>query len=178
MRHLVDGVRHAVAGRSWYAALGMALALPDICGYAETPKSRSGDRYSRWFTANVQPLYTQPPPPWSEGGTPLVSLSGDDCYALRCAFLHQGAVDITAQAARDVLDRFVFVVTPPNVSMHYSTTFHGERGEHRRLLLQVDLFCEDICGAVDAWIAALTDPDVRARIAALPTIIDYTTGSV
>jgi hypothetical protein len=176
MRHLIDGVRHAVAGRSWYAALGMALALPDICGYAETPGSgNSRARYSRWFAANVEPLYTQPPPPWREGGTPLVSLSGDDCYALRCAFLHQGEIDITDQRARDVLDRFVFVVTPPKVSMHYSTTL---RGEHRTLLLQVDLFCEDICKAVDAWLAALTDPDVRARVAALPTIIDYTTGSV
>jgi hypothetical protein len=39
-----------------------------------------------------------------------------------------------------------------------------------RLELQVDQLCEEICVAVDVWLATLTDPEVRTRISALPTI--------
>ena len=33
MDRLVATVRHGVADHNWYAALGLALALPDICGF-------------------------------------------------------------------------------------------------------------------------------------------------
>jgi hypothetical protein len=32
MQHLVDSVRKDLQNENWYAALFMALTLPDICG--------------------------------------------------------------------------------------------------------------------------------------------------
>ena len=67
-----------------YSALGMALALPDICGGIEHPNWPSGKRYPDWFDKYV---LTSDNPIFKND---VVSLNGDICYKLRCAYLHNG----------------------------------------------------------------------------------------
>jgi hypothetical protein len=165
MLHLVEGVRHAITGKSHYAALGLALALPDIAGWVETPsppggRGNSQARYSRWFTANVQPTYTSR---IGANREEHVFLNGDDCYALRCAYLHSGEFDTTDQRARKALDEFVFIVCPLGVSFHRNQS-------NRRLQLEVPTFCEDMARAVEKWIPTLTDADMLGRLAGLALI--------
>jgi hypothetical protein len=155
MRHFVRAVRDATSSRNWYAALGLGLALPDMCGFMETPTSGSRARYVRWFHRFVEPLYTN-----AKGE---VMLTGEDCYALRCAYLHQGDVDIMGQRARSVLERFHFVVTLPGVTIHRNQLF-------TTLQLQVDLFCEEICAGVESWLLEMSGTPVQAAIDALPLI--------
>ena len=62
-----------------------------------------------------------------------VFLSGADCYALRCAFLHEGRDEITDQRAGEVLDAFAFVVPPAGSAIHSNQN-------NQTLQLQVDIF--------------------------------------
>jgi hypothetical protein len=186
MKHLIDDVRRAIKARAWHASLGLALALPDVCGYLETPGEKSRCRYARWFKQNLENEFTydnryEPPFPVPDIGraaSPFhipafesvvrhVFLSGDDCYALRCAYLHLGDFDIREQRAHDVVSRFVFVEPPGGAIIHLNRYPDG------MLQLQVDLFCETLCGAVERWLTSpmATNADVAARIRALPQVL-------
>lgn len=161
MDHLIQSVRQAVAQENWYAALGLALALPDICGYAEDPTAGSQRRYVAWCTDYLVPKYTDLIGPHEEEH---VFLSGEDCYALRCAFLHEGADEIVNQRARRALESFIFVAPRPG-RMRHCNQIDGI------LQLQVDLFCEDLCASVEEWFGvARQRHDVQTRLGQLMKI--------
>ena len=100
----LDSVESALTDHNWHAALAVALILPDICAKLEAPSSTSRDRYVSWFNAYLKPKYVA-----EVRGQPEEFLSGEDLYALRCAYLHEGADDITGQDAQRALDSFRFV---------------------------------------------------------------------
>lgn len=162
MEELIGGVRRAARDENWYAALGLSLALPDICGCVETPAAKSRERYVGWCTCYLVPKYTHPVGPAHEEH---VFLSGEDCYALRCAFLHEGADDIVNQRARRALERFLFVAPRPRLTVHCNQS-------NSRLQLQVDIFCEDVCVAAEEWLSAVRgrDADIDSRLASLMKI--------
>ncbi len=72
-------------------------------------------------------------------------MQGEDCYALRCALLHEGTDDISEQRAQEVLENFKFVVPPDGLIVH-----NNQSG--KALQLQVDIFCRDICASVLDWL--------------------------
>jgi hypothetical protein len=92
------------------------------------------------------------------------TFGGDDCYALRCSFLHQGLSDITEQRARRVLSDFRFVHPDPNGRLvPHCNRFRD--AVHDVLQLQVDLFCRDICAGVEQWERKKLskDPEIEKR---------------
>ncbi len=112
VHHLVDGIRHAVRQANWYAALDLALAMPGICAGVETPPppgvpGNGKARYVRWFTENVTSLHARRA---SVAGVERLALTGDDCYALRCAHVGDLDLDIAEPATGGVRARFRFVV--------------------------------------------------------------------
>lgn len=167
MRHLTAAVRQAIDQENWYAALGLALTLPDICGRIESPRRRSQERYIDWCDRYLAPRY-------SISSTMMkpevrVMLRGSDCYALRCAVLHEGADDIVDQRAREALAAFEFVAPPPADSRAPGLVWNLNA---TTLRLQVDIFCEAICEAVDEWEATVVaqDEGARVRAASLMTV--------
>ena len=87
---------------------------------------------------------------------PFVFLSGSDCYALRCAVIHQGSDQTDRQTAADALKAFEFVVSGSN-------SFHMNK-MNDKLQLHVPTFCNDICEAVEMWDAQTADnPDITAE---------------
>ena len=140
MQHLLESITTAVAQGNWYAALSIALALPDICGWLEDPAVGSQKRYIAWFDRYVGPDYIREVGPARERH---VFLSGGDCYALRCAFLHEGREEIITQRARELLERFQFVVPPPTWTVHCNQF-------GRQLQLQIDVFCSQLLLAASA----------------------------
>jgi hypothetical protein len=163
MQHLIHATRAAVKDRNWYAALALALALPDICGRLQTPKSGVGARYRAWWERYAMPRYMGP----KVGTDDMVPwLSGADAYALRCAFLHEGSDDITGQRAREALARVRFVEPPRGFRVHMN-------GGATTLQVQVDIFCEDVCvGAEQWWVDHAANPAVKAQIPGLLRIYD------
>lgn len=167
MKYFVDSIEQSIAARNWYAALTAALSLPDICGYLNDPNEKSGSRYATWFDKYVKPLYMRPPLPTFDGmlalfnGLPDAFLSGNDCYALRCALLHQGSDEIGGQRVREVIDRFHFIEPPGNLMVHCNQV-------NNVLQLQVDVFCADIMAGVRAWLNDVQDnKDVQLRMRGL-----------
>jgi len=159
MHHLLQATRKAIADENWYAALTLALSLPDICGRLDHPTKKSQDRFEAWFRKYAldkfqiyfgEELYT--------------FLDASDCYALRCAYLHQGEFGIEDQRARKALSRVTFRVPNPQDASHLISN-------GKVLHLKVDMFCESMCAGVEAWIREMDGiPDVQERLARLGRI--------
>lgn len=141
MQRFTNALDECISSNNWYGSLFIALSLLDICGKFETPTLSSSQRYSNWFTANLSNKYSRKIGPNAELH---VFLSGDDCYSLRCAYLHEGVDDIMGQRARDILERFRFVAPMRGYLVHLNQ-------KNNILQLQVDIFCKDIAEAVNKW---------------------------
>jgi hypothetical protein len=161
MKHLVESVRAAVQERNWFAALSGALALPDICGRCEDASAGGSQRrYVAWFDKHLAGAYRR-----AVAGRLHTLLTGEDCYALRCAYSHGAEFDVSSQRARKVLTSYAFVAVPPGVTVHLNQV-------NNQLQLQVDLFCAEICSAVEAWMASVAgQSEVQSRVEALPKIV-------
>jgi hypothetical protein len=159
MRHLVDAVRRSVREQNWYAALTLALTLPDIAAKIDGKLGGSESRYVAWFNDYLLSRYTG-----DSFFGPRAFLTGNDCYALRCAFLHAGDFDITGQRARKILEYFRFTVPVPTMLVHRNQI-------DQTLQLQIDIFAEDVCVAVEDWLRARSaDTSVAMALAGMPQI--------
>ena len=147
MNHLLDAVEKSLDTKNYFAALAMSLALPDICGWVHSPSATSRVRYIAWFTKYVQHAYTRPA---SIHMAEHIFLSGSDCYALRCAYLHSGRDDITDQRSQQVLEEFCFVVPPEGSTVHCNQT-------NQSLMLQIDIFCRDIVDGVEKFLSDVSN---------------------
>lgn len=149
VEEMVGSARKCIASRNWYAALSLALTLPDICAALEaTDGKASARKYIDWFNRYILDKYTRERGP---SRPKRVFLNGEDCYALRCAFLHQGSDDISDQRIRKALNSFIFVQTPLQ-----SIVIHCNLGGDT-LQLQIDIFCEDIYSGVQQWLNDVKD---------------------
>jgi hypothetical protein len=166
MKRFTDSLRSSVAHQDWYVALASALTLPDVCGRLQHPSQGSGARYAAWFDGWVAPDYVHQLP----GIGHHCFLTGADCYALRCSYLHEGGSDITQQKARKALDDFHFIIPPKNGTIHRNKI-------NNTLQLQVDKFCLEIADAVDKWAASVMEEgDIQERMKSLLMIHNFVPG--
>lgn len=150
MKRFTDAIRKSVQDENWFAALFLALCLPDICGSLETPTENVGVRYKRWFRSNLAIKYD-----------PM--FSANDCYYFRCSCLHQGSETHVNLAH----ERIHFIPPPGNNIVHLNKL-------NNVLQMQIDIFCEDIADAVDNWYESIAKNDeaIRLRIESLIKIHD------
>lgn len=144
MKTFIGSIRLAVANENWYGALVISLILPDICGKIEFPNKLTGERYSEWFDKYVRNKY-ELGDCYQEGGT--IFMSGNDCYALRCALLHEGHQDLRTQKANKRLQKINFVVPKQGEKRHKINFSNIE------FQLEVDKFCLDICNGAETWLS-------------------------
>jgi hypothetical protein len=142
MRDFIDAIDKAIKDKNWYGALFIALTLPDICGKVEHPNLPSNKRYKDWFDKYMSAKY-------KHKGT--VFLSSDDCYALRCALLHEGSDDISQQPSQKILEKFIFTTGESHCNYMQNNYVNGQRVK-TSLQLKVDRFCEDICKSAKKWL--------------------------
>lgn len=162
MRRFTTSIEGSLSTRNWFAALFLALALPDICAALEQPARPVGERYKDWFqrylrgaydpsslhelleATNPQTLLGMPPEAIKalKASRPpeAAAFTAEDCYRLRCKCLHQGLPE------RMQADRVHF--TEPDL--------HGQVNVHRNsfdgiLQLSIDQFCRDVANAVLKW---------------------------
>ncbi|MFT6733225.1 MAG: hypothetical protein ACJAS9_001410 [Polaribacter sp.] len=153
MKELTRSLEICLENENWYGALFIALTLPDICGKIDAIHNGSRARYSAWFNEYVQEKYTVNYDPEREL---KIFLSGNDCYALRCSYLHEGQEDISGQQAQEVIENFHFIAPIPNMCIHNNMM-------GKKLQLQVDLFCKDILEGIDAWLNNISECDTKAE---------------
>lgn len=155
MKDFIDAVRKAIEDKNWYGALFIALTLPDICGKIENPDLLSEKRYKDWFKKYMSAKYTY-------GNRTF--LSSDDCYAFRCALLHEGSDDIAGQKSRKILEKFLFMTSGPHCNYMQNNYVNGQRVK-TSLQLRADKFCEDICDSVELWLKDMaTDTSIMNKI--------------
>lgn len=49
MRELIASMEKSLENKNWYAALVIALIIPDICGKIDNPKKSPTARYPIWY---------------------------------------------------------------------------------------------------------------------------------
>ena len=168
MQRFIYALNSAVQQRNWYAALSLALTLPDICGRLENPHAKSENRFVAWWDKYLLAKYSS-----VVGGRPYTHLAGGDAYSLRCAFLHEGVDETVAQRARVALTKFHFITPPPRGGMLHCNQLNSI------LQLQVDIFCNDISQGVTQWVVdTQNNPAITVRMAALITIYDSSSGRI
>jgi len=144
MIEIIEDIDKALVSEAWYSALALAISLPDICAFIETGENGSKSRFIKWFESNL-PSYSK-------------FLSGADCYALRCAYLHQGHEDTRSQNAQDLIERYYFVAPKKGWTVHFNRLGSV-------LQLQVDVFSKDISAAAIKWWDKLEQSeDVKNRL--------------
>lgn len=166
MKRFTSSIRKSVQDGNLFGALFVSLAMPDICGALEDPLAAVGERYKAWFRRYLNPKYnpaTQlefitatvpqaaaslPPEAISSLQTPFdpnLSFTAEDCYQCRCRCLHQGLLEKSGRA------KFIFISGLPTGTILHRNLKNGQ------LVLQIELFAEDVCLAVKDW-----ERDVRS----------------
>ena len=156
MKHFIDAMDSAVKNENWHGAIFIALSLPDICGKIDRPnEGGSKIRYSTWFDDYVSERFRD------KHGTG--NLSGRDCYALRCALLHEGSDQTDTQQASEVLEKIEFNCLTPVLTYHNVISQCG-----KKLQLNVKDFCRDIKFGVEKWLRVVSsEAEIQRKLSSL-----------
>lgn len=138
MENILISIKKSIDAQNWYSALVLSLIVPDICGKIEN--NSSPKRYSEWFNKYLGEKYRD-------------YLSGEDCYALRCSYLHEGTGNIENQNAKEVLDRIEFITNGPHLNYFENCQFGNSKYDGKTFLILSNVqFCNDIIEAAQKWI--------------------------
>lgn len=151
MKSFIDSIRMSVQEKNWFAALFISLSMPDICAGTENPKTKNsqiGVKYQDWFNRYLKEKY-------EFGFFPATHFTAHDCWLFRCSFLHSG---LNAESKKRMMS---FRFTPP-VRDGWQIHLNNNNGV---LQLQIDIFANDMCTAVEAWLDDVKDIcEVQSRI--------------
>jgi len=137
MKRFQTSIFRALENEAWHSALALALCIPDICIGLEGKRGKHA--YINWFETYMPEKYHS---------AEVDRLSGENCYALRCAYLHDGKERIDGESARDkVIDEIQIVADTNEKDRTQNHLIHSNR------FLQVELhcFCKDISNALASW---------------------------
>jgi hypothetical protein len=135
MRDYLDQVRRVAQTDLYFVTLGSALAIPDMCAGMETNDGRTtGALYKAWFDAHVGPKYVM-------GPDRQPSMTGEDCYGLRCALLHQGRL----QPHQGGYQRVLFIEPHGGITLHNNVM-------NDVLNIDVPTFANDMVSAAETWL--------------------------
>jgi hypothetical protein len=136
---ILKDIQRALDSGAPFAALMTSVTLPEICGRCEQndifPRKGkdSGDKIYKRFVETYLPN-------WSIG------LTWKDLYILRCGLSHRGKTTRRASSLR-------YVFHPPNPLgiIAHGNRAYDEGGALHRLDIDLQIFCNDISGAVRRW---------------------------
>jgi len=154
MKRFSDAGRRAIKDGNLYAALTLALTIPDVCGSLEEPgPGKSQARYTRWCKQWIEPKYsTKTLDPMT--GRPHVWITDEQIYQLRCSLIHSGSDEIE-KARRTGVDRFFFFdqTRPSGIQKFANCKFNGV--DVNIICLSAADFCEKLFEAAEEWDASV-----------------------
>lgn len=161
LTELTKTVRLSLDQHNWYAAIIVSLTLPDICAKVDGRFGKTtAARYPAWYERYVVER-NKPPTTLSE----YDFFSPKDCYALRCAFLHEGSMDINSQPAHEYVNAFSFKLSD---DMRWVISNSETKAT---IHLNLKQFCEDICNGVEAWVIETEgEEEIAKMLSKLPRI--------
>lgn len=136
----VNDIENALKNKSYFSALAMSLALPDICGAAEYPNETStAKRYMGWYNKYLGEYMSY------DRGNPY--LSGEIVYNLRNTFLHAGSPNIDSNKIKDEanqLDGFGLILGD-GTEMCMTLFIKFSIVKLRAMIVDVTYLCKTIC---------------------------------
>ena len=136
----VNDIENALKNKSYFSALAMSLALPDICGAAEYPNETStAKRYIEWYNKYLGEYMS------NDSGNPY--LSGEIVYNLRNTFLHAGSPNIDSNKIKDEanqLDGFGLILGD-GTEMCATLFINTSIVKLRSMIVDVTYLCKTIC---------------------------------
>jgi len=142
MEDIITGLNHAIETENWYTSLFVAFAIPDICSKIQYPDKYTNVRYPDWFQTHRNNSYRS-------------HLSGKDCYALRCAILHEGSQSIEGQRAQEIIHKFSFSGKGSHLisfsGIHLGSSDDGKNVCH----LSVKKFSQDMVESYRSWLQSV-----------------------
>lgn len=172
MERFTKAIEKSIENENWYSALTLALTIPDICGRISYPEfeKKSEKRYVKWFDKYMLHHYEIKLPVMPDEYDVIAPeqkrtlISGGDCYALRCALLHEGRNDVTSQRARRAkVSKFEFAIEE-----ELMTDCWYMDGV---IIVNLKKFCHRVCEGVTAWNKEYeNNTDVQDSIAEILTL--------
>ncbi len=157
METLTKEIKEALRNRLLYAALVLALTLPDVCSALESEDGQTNlERYTAWCDIWLTQKYRK-------------HLTANDLYRLRCGMTHQARLDHPGLPYA----RVFFTLRPNGSLFHRNTlksTYGLKPGETAKSALNLDLhlFCKDVVESAEAWFEQKkSDPFVQTNLANL-----------
>lgn len=147
MQQLIESIKLSVESENYYAALALALAIPDIAGKIDSlaPKS-TPTTYKNWYNKYILSKYTRQ-------SDQFIFLSAENCYALRCAYLHTGVSEITGQRIAEILKK-IELSFPQNGN-------HLVWVDNEYVVIQIDILCMDILDGAQKWLKDIENDELR-----------------
>jgi hypothetical protein len=184
MKNLIESLEKSIENRNWYGVLFIALTLPDICGKIDYPNEKPSLRFIIWFKKYIEPKYTDRRIQWPKLSVlkdpnfdPMdlfldsnkfnyISLTGEECYQLRCAYLHEGSDDITNPKSiwGTVITKFHFRTPKYAQDGSKGGNVHNNLSNDYILQLQIDIFGRDILDGVNEWMNSILSDDPRHQM--------------
>ena len=136
---IISDCEQALQSGLYFAALSLALILPDICAKAKYPDEKSNKkRYVDWYDEYVAPWHKHSK--IREDSEELPYASGEVIYSLRCSVLHQGTPGIDSDKCNISDFRLIWETQEPEYLWSSSGTAPGER----HLDLPIRTICKTI----------------------------------
>lgn len=126
----------------FFSALTLALAIPDICGRKQYPEEKNCSvRYAKWFDEYVAHEYRKEENE-DANSCDTYYFDGDDCYQLRCVFLHEGTNALHTERKKTIyhIAQFRVFSTDPGVGVDHTGKTWSDKEDIA--FSQVDL---DLC---------------------------------
>lgn len=142
---IISDCEQALNSGLYFAALALALTLPDICGKAEYPNASNKKRYVDWYDEHVALEHKHPK--IREDSEELPYASGEVIYALRCSVLHQGTPGIDSDKCNIARFRLIWEKEPPQ----YLWSSSGIAVEERQLDLPIRTICQTILNKASSY---------------------------
>lgn len=141
----VNDIRCSLKNKCYFAALSLALTLPDICGMAEFPDKSVTERYIEWYDKYLGAYMTQGK---DNLGVTNPWLSGEVVYNLRNTYLHQGNPGISSDKVKEEanqLDKFTILLGDGTVLQTATANIESAAITYRMMIVDVTYLCESIC---------------------------------
>lgn len=140
-----------------FAALALALTLPDICGKAEYPDEKGKNRYVQWYNEYIGKYYQEASRD-ERNNDNFPYLDGEAVYSLRCSYLHQGTPNINREQLKTnacMVDKFTLITDryDQNVPLIFSSCKSTENSgaSYRSYSIFIRFLCDLLCRTVENY---------------------------
>lgn len=138
IERIINDCEQALEHNLYFAALNLALTLPDICGKAKYPAEKSNKkRYVDWFEEYIGQYNKYPK------NEKMPYQSGEIIYSLRCSVLHQGNPSVDEKQCN--LTHFSLIYETKKPYDIYACESSSVSETQREIRLHIRSLCWRIC---------------------------------